>query len=66
MGSVVWLLCRVEGRVVVMEEELVRLKEQLRKMVLEKKNLTDPSVVKVSQQIDRIIVELQKQLTPTA
>lgn len=45
-----------------MDAQLLRLREELSKVYLEKQDLTHPSVVAVSQQMDNVIVKLQKQL----
>lgn len=45
-----------------MDAQLLRLKEELSKVYMEKQELTHPSVVAVSQQMDKVIVKLQRQL----
>lgn len=45
-----------------METQILRLKEELARVYMEKKNLTDPTVLEISQKMDKIIVKMQKQL----
>lgn len=43
----------------VLYNRFIDLLSQLDQMVGEKNNLTDPSVVKISQQLDEVVVQLQ-------
>ena len=44
--------------------QILELLQELDRLYQEKNNLADPSVVQISQQMDKLIVEMQRQLMP--